>query len=226
MKLDLKWFVLLLAPILGSAATLSSFAPCADPAVQQLRSKELQDLYNADQSDYRKELETHPDQPIDVQKLQQMAVNDLERRKRVGEIFGEGCFHIADDYSAAAMIYQHGDVPDHYFQAFIWAKSAVSLGDAKEKSVMAIAIDRYLVHTGQKQLFGSQANKPSGSSACWCLEPVEMSFPDSVRKEYHGKDLSEDVAWLQSLNGSNNCPEVYCKSDLKPSPKGTVPGFW
>jgi len=48
------------------------------------------------------------------EKLKQVSVRDLKRRKRVGQIFAEGYMRTAQDYSAAALIYQHGVVPDHY----------------------------------------------------------------------------------------------------------------
>lgn len=217
-------YAFLLTASVSSAATID-FAPCSDPSIQKQRSEELQGLYSADQSDYRKDVETHPDQPIDPKRLEEMAINDLNRRKRVGEIFAEGCFQTAADYSSAAMIYQHGDVPDHYFQAFLWAKQAVALGDENEKSVVAIAIDRYLVHSGQKQLFGSQAERAT-SSQCWCLDPIEDSFPDSMRVQYGRKPLAGALSWLKQLNGPNNCPDAYCAEVLKPTPRGTVVGFW
>ena len=47
----------------------------------------------------------------------------------------------AQDYSAAALIYQHGVVPDHYQQAFIWSNRAIEEGDVKEKQLAALAID-------------------------------------------------------------------------------------
>jgi hypothetical protein len=39
--------------------------------------------------------------------MQEMVKNDVLRRKRVGEIFGEGCFSKAQDFAAAALVYQH-----------------------------------------------------------------------------------------------------------------------
>ena len=202
------------------------FAACLhDPKVQQSRSVELQKVVHADQNDYRKEIEAHPDRPLNTKKLVKMAQSDLQRRNRIAEIFAEGCFKTADDYSAAALVYQHGEVADHYFQAFTWAKKSFELGDASQKSLMALALDRYLVRSGHKQLFVTQADKASGS-ACWCLNPVEDSFPDSMRLEYRGKTAADGIAWLKSMNGANNCPATYCAQELKPSPAGTIVGFW
>ncbi|MGH8537891.1 MAG: hypothetical protein ACREXM_15890 [Gammaproteobacteria bacterium] len=93
--------------------------------------------------------------------------------------------------------------------------------------MMALGIDRYLVNMGQKQLFGSQAAKPDFKpDTCWCLQKVEDSFPDKLRKEYTGKTLTEAFDWLKELNEGKTCPNTECSADLKPPPKGTVPGFW
>ncbi len=152
---------------------------------------------------------------------------DTIRRRRVGEIFGEGCFQTAKDFAAAAIVFQHGIVSEHFFQAFIWTQRAVELGDSSQKRLMALALDRYLVTIGHKQLFASQAIKPDFKpETCWCLQPIEESFPDERRKEISGKSRDEAYDWLKELNAGNFCPIQECKTELKPSPQGTVPGFW
>jgi len=201
------------------------FAPCAGkPEIQNARSQELQKLSDEDQSDYRKVIAENPSIPFDMKKMEKMGANDLKRRKRVGEILAEGCFHTADDYKNAAMIYQHGFASDHYFQAYIWSNKAVELGDAKEKGAVAQAIDRYLVSTGHKQLFGTQLFK-GPTSSCYCLQPTEESFPASTREQYL-KPESYGLTFFKNYNGSAHCPDTYCDSKLRPSPKGTVVGFW
>lgn len=202
------------------------FIPCeSEPKIQAERSKELQQLLSQDQSDYRAELDKHPERPLDIKKMIQMAVNDLKRRKRVGEILAEGCFKSASDYSAAAMIYQHGNAPDHFFQAFIWALKAVTLGDSTAKELVALTVDRYLIKSGHKQIFGNQLEKIENRT-CLCMAPVEESFPDSKRSEYLGRDLADQIAHLKEKTGNNLCRPLYCPVDLKPSPAGTLIGFW
>ncbi len=93
--------------------------------------------------------------------------------------------------------------------------------------MVALGIDRYLINIGKKQLFGSQATKGDTSpDGCWCLQQVEESFPDQLRKSQTGKNLSEALEWVQELNAGKNCPSQQCTKELKPSPKGTVPGLW
>ncbi len=193
-----------------------------DKGRQVARSIELQKIVKADQDDRENWKDWTQEQVVKV------TLRDEARRKRVGEIYGEGCFLKAEDYSAAALVYQHGDAPDHFFQTFIWAKRAVELGDIQQKQLMALGIDRYLVNIGQKQLFGSQATKAGLTSdkSCWCLQQIEKTFPDKRRKEEARRTLADAFNWLKELNQGKTCPNTECEATLKPSPKGTVPGFW
>jgi hypothetical protein len=153
---------------------------------------------------------------------------DLEHRVRVAEIFAEGCLKSAKDYAAAAMVYQHGDMPDHYYQTFIWGKKAVELGDPAQKWITAAGLDRYLVHSGQKQLFATRYGKDKGSS-CWCLEPVESSFPEQRRVEWAMLNLKQALEQLKTMFNQEQvgCAEIrFCAHPLKSSPAGLVPGLW
>lgn len=187
-------------------------------ALQLKRSNELQKLLTADQKDREHW------QNMSEKKMMKLAYNDLVRRKRVGEIFGEGCFQDAKDYMAAALIYQHGDMPDHYFQAYIWSKRAVELGDLNGQQFSSLAIDRYLISIGKKQLFGTQYMK-SPASDCYCMQPIEKSFPDKFRKEYSSRSLDDNYKILASIN-NKNCPKTECNNALQPAPKGSIIGLW
>lgn len=198
----------------------STTPSCADhPEIQEERSQELQRLKEADQR------EREGFEQFSEAQWQQLWENDLIRRKRVGEILAEGCFHVAKDYMAASLIYQHGDVPDHYYQAFIWANRAVELGDEDAKHFVALTIDRYLVSIGKKQLFGSQAYVDH-IGGCFCLQPIEKSFTDTIRKDYLFPSLQEMYQWLASVNEGKDCLNNECETSLKPTPHGSVPGFW
>ncbi len=202
------------------ANQLSEIMCQANPKLQAERSQELQTIVAADQKDRQNFLHWTEAEAA------QVAIRDVRRRERVAEIFAEGCFHTAADYAAAALVFQHGTVPDHYFQAFIWAKRAVELGDVHQKILMADAIDRYLVKTGHKQLFGTQADA-SKMDGCFCLEPVESSFPSAERISYTGKSLSDVLIWINSLNVGRACPAAHlCSENMKPTPRGFIPGFW
>lgn len=216
-------FILLVAV----TAMAETDRPCTDifipycqsqPEHQLQRSNELQDIVKADQADRLLE------DPGAID-WSQVGPRDEARRKRVGEIYGEGCINSAADYAAAALVYQHGTIPDHYFQTFVWAKRAVELGDASQSRLMEMGIDRYLVHSGKRQLFGTQLAKLSlDPKACWCIEELEVSFPELRRKA----SRANAEAYLNRLNAGNSAcePALMCEKPLEPSPVGTVPGFW
>lgn len=208
----------------ASAGFSLFYKPChQDPERQQRRSAELQKIVAADQKE--REDFTEKFKRMSPRQVMQMMSRDNDRRKRVGEIFAEGCFSGAQDYAAAALVLQHGEVPDHYMQTFLWAKRAVELGDTKQKLLMVQGLDRYLTHSGHKQLFATQAATLPGGK-CYCLEPVEKSFPEARRVEY-AKNLSDALAWVDTLNANTDCPPAReCEKELKATPAGFVPGFW
>ncbi len=77
-----------------SLANPSNFKPCqADKPRQEARSKELQEIVKADQDDREDFFKKTSEE------LQEMAHRDVERRKRVREIFGEGFFLKAEDFA-------------------------------------------------------------------------------------------------------------------------------
>ncbi len=209
------------APIANAANGL--LLPCLNHKTRlETRSTELSSIVKADQDDRENWEHKSQEEMFEVQK------RDLIRRKRVGEIFGEGCFSKAQDYAAAALVFQHGDTPDQYFQTFLWSKRAVELGDPSQKKIMAWGLDRYLVAAGQKQLFGSQYTRPNIADphSCFCIYPVERSFPDKLRSEYTDRVLPDYFAYLKKLNDGKICPNNECDTNLKASPQGTVPRFW
>lgn len=195
--------------------------PCdQDPSKQKIRSEELQKIVAADQED-RKDFAK-----MGQEQLANMAKRDLERRKRVGEIFGEGCLTSAKDYAAAALVFQHGDRPDHFYQAYLWSKRSVELGDNTQRHLVADGIDRYLLNTAHKQLFASQATQePVG--ACYCLQSVETSFPDRMRIQYTRRTMKDALAWVDQMNQGKKCPRAtQCPETLTTPPKGLFPGIW
>ncbi len=224
MKFSMKNILLLM--FLTLLASRGQSKSClSDPKIQTARSSELQEIYKNDQDD-RKFMESGLDKIWPKDKTEIMNRNDIERRRRVAEIFAEGCFKTSADYVAAAMVFQHGIVPDHFYQTFIWSKKALDLGDVHSKHMMALGIDRYLVNIGQKQLFGSQAHKVNINDLCWCIQSIEKSFPESLRLKYLGKTKADQFQWVKEINGKNSCPAQECEDALKPTPREFVPGFW
>ncbi len=204
----------------ASETPTAQFKSCPDdPQKQALRSNELQEIVKADQADRQ-----IPGNQIDWNKV---SAADEVRAKRVAEIFAEGCFKSARDYAAAALVFQHGVVPDHYYQAYLWSKKALDLGDQTQGQMVANAIDRHLMSLGYKQLFGAQSFR-NGPNSCHCLGPTELKFSDKSRLRVGGKTLNERIQSLYENNKDNPaCAQIlYCDKDLKSPPKGMFPGIW
>lgn len=219
-KKFMRCLMFLVAIVLVMNNVFAKALTCVNnPELQLLRSQELQTLVEADQQDREKDWSE-----LSPEEREQINDNDLNRRKRVGEIFGEGCITTNKDYLAAFLIYQHGDIPDHYYQAFIFALRAAKLHGKEGSQSTAASIDRYLINIGHKQLFGSQITSYDGG--CFCMEPVEASFPDTIRLSHTNLSLQDRFEWLASFNEGKQCSNQECEKELKPSPRGTVPGFW
>lgn len=204
----------------ATAANATDLQSCfTNPNRQKHESERLQKLAAEDQADRQGDINS-----IDWSKV---TPRDIQRRIEVAEIFARGCITSAADYGAAATIYQHGDTADHAYQTFLWSKRGVDLGDPTQKWWLAAGLDRYLVRTGQKQLFATQFSK-HGQDSCWCMEQVEETFSDMRRVEFSKKNLNQALDFLKELNKNMpSCGDIrYCTTDLKSSPAGTVPGFW
>jgi hypothetical protein len=217
--MGLRIYLMCLCCVSCAHATAQVAVGCQEnPTLQAQRSAELLRLAEEDQADRAGPYET-----LDFTRINP---RDLQRRTRVAAIFAEGCFAQASDYASAAIIYQHGTVADHYYQTFIWAGKAVKLGDVSQRWLMAAALDRYLVAIGQKQLFGTQLSKNDGGA--WCVQPVEPSFPEATRVEYVRFSVKQQIANTLRAIGINGYPDqvVDCTPALKPTLRGTVPGFW
>jgi hypothetical protein len=179
----------------ASAPPASVPVTAAPPVSCQSASGEIAQLVTADQAD-REQFPTYAEWP-------RVRAADLQRRTRVSELFAQGCLSTAADFGSAALIFQHGDVPEDYMQAFVFASRAVALGDASKRDLMALAVDRYLVSTKHEQLFGSQSFR-LGDDPCWCLHQVEPAFPDDQRVAYVGKTLQQQRDRVKTMNASTN----------------------
>lgn len=215
----IRILVLCTFPLAGCAHAADQFNTCElNQNLQNEKSAELQKIEEEDQAD-----RAGPYDSIDWNKVNP---RDTARRIKVATIFADGCLKTAADYAAAAMVFQHGTVADHYYQTFIWANQAVKIGDSSQRWLTAAGLDRYLVKVGHKQLFGTQFSKDSVGK--FCLQPVESSFSDVLRIEYLKRTLKDNTAHVLKGIGATQSPEETknCEPGLKDSPKGTVPGFW
>src|ERR1019366_7713444 len=113
-------------------------------------NKELRSLYEQDQAD-RQAFEQ-----FDHERLQQMLQRDRARRQRVEELLASEALGTKEDYFHAAMIFQHGETLDDFWQAHELAKQGAELGHPQCRWLTAAAYDRWLMHQGKPQKYGTQ----------------------------------------------------------------------
>lgn len=156
---------------------------------------------------------------------------DVENRKEVATLFAEGCFTTGRDYHNAALVFQHGDVPDHFYQTYIWANRAVELGDPQARWLIPRAIDRWSLNSGYKQLFATNLVTESyfspvtvASQKTWCVWPNASLITDSQRRAFGLKTLAEQVARAKAMNPGPSTG--ICAIQLPDPPRGLFAGVW
>ncbi len=161
---------------------------------------------------------------MSADQLSDLMSRDASRREQVVELSRMGCINTAEDYKAAALVFQHGESPSDYYRSYEWSKKGVAMGDTSQKSMVAMSLDRYLVKSGIKQLFGTQATKDPGAS-CWCIEQIEEKFPDEKRLEYTGNRIKDQEFWVNQLNAGRNCKSLQCERSLNSTPDEYIRGL-
>lgn len=194
---EVDWFMVMVkkaAPAMSAddARTVETWLREQRKRAAEAISKELADLYKADQGDRENWAKMSHDE--------QMAVTprDAQRRKRVMEMVRASQLAAAEDYYNAAMVLQHGDKPEDFLLAHELATVAAFKGQAGAKWLSAAALDRFLHNIGRPQHFGTQY-KYEGDSP-WTQDPYDRSLPDAVRKEFGVPPMREQKKQLEELN--------------------------
>lgn len=116
----------------------------------------------------------------DMTFVRKMWADDAARRTRTRALLDSGQLSTADDYYAAAFVFQHGEKPEDYLLAHSLALAAVALGKAKASWIATATLDRYLQNIGQKQIYGTQWRWPNDAPPS--REPYDRRLiPDSLR---------------------------------------------
>lgn len=160
---------------------------------------------------------------------------DRIRRAEVAKLFAEGCFRTARDYHNAAIIFQHGETPDHFYQTFIWAQKAVDKGDESATWLIPRAIDRYMLNSGYKQLFGTnivtvssyRPNATQEEQKEFCLWPTAKGVGMMTRNRLNAPDVKDRIKRVHELNAQNGISTAgMCKVEVPDPPRGLFPGVW
>jgi hypothetical protein len=155
-------------------------------------SRELAELYEADQADRQEVQQLRPEQ------LTAVAARDEDRRARVLEIALQGQLQTAEDYFHTAMVLQHGKTPDEYLLAHELATIAAFKEHKTGKWLSAATLDRFLESLDRPQRFGTQYRLETNGE--WTLEPLDRALPDAIRAEYGVPPLAEQQKRLEEMN--------------------------
>lgn len=151
---------------------------------------ELRRIFEEDQAD--RQAPFHPD----------IWERDQARRLRVEELFAGGALRTAEDFLRAAFIFQHGERLEHYWQAHELALRAVELGHGPPARWLAAAsYDRWLMHQGAAQKFGTQYRMVGGRYVLHEVDPLtsdedraRWDVPPLARAEEMAEELTRRAA--------------------------------
>jgi hypothetical protein len=87
-----------------------------------------------------------------------VGLRDKARLRRVQELYAQNLLQTANDYYHAAMILQHGEVPEDFLLAHEFCVAAIIKGknDQDARRLAAASEDRFLMGIGRPQRFGTQ----------------------------------------------------------------------
>jgi hypothetical protein len=134
--------------------------------------RELQALFDQDQAD-RQGFAC-----FDQDQRRRMLQRDAARRKRVEALLASNPLLDAEDYFHAAMIFQHGEIPEHFW-------------------LMAAAYDRWLMRQGQAQKYGTQYIIREGG---WTLYDVDPTTTDAQRACWNVPPLAQCLQRAEEMN--------------------------
>lgn len=177
---------ILIAILAWTSASASPPPPPADPK----SNAEMSSIFKADQTP---RLAAH----IEWAKVEPA---DAERREQTRKLLASGRLHTGEDYLHAAYVFQHGQQPSDYLLAHTLAMVAVSKGVQGGLWIAAATLDRYLMRSGQPQIYGTQyvgsSEKPGMSQ-----DPYDRALiSDALRRELSVPVQVEQAAKLAEYN--------------------------
>ena len=157
---------------------------------------ELYQIYQDDQADRN----------VDKIDWSVVTPRDDARYARVLQLADAQLLKHGDDYFHAAMVMQHGEKPDDYQRAHLWAKKAFELNSENQSArwLACAAEDRYLQSIGKPQIWGTQYKRPKKDGP-WTQEPFDrQAKTDAERKEMGVPGLAESQLQLDAMNKPGN----------------------
>jgi hypothetical protein len=122
---------------------------------------------------------------------------DRARRQRVTELIAEGVLQTPEDYFHAALVFQHGEKLEDYWQAHELAKKAEEQGHPTGRWLAAAAYDRWLMNQGKPQKYGTQYTAHGdGPYRLWDVDPTTT---DEERAAWNVPPLAEALRRAEVL---------------------------
>ena len=121
-----------------------------------------------------------PEQYKDMVFVRRMIADDAARRTRTRALLDAGKLTTAEDYYAAAFVFQHGGKPVDYLLAHTLALASAARGMKDASWIAAATLDRYLQSIGQQQIYGTQFGRKGDGPMT--QEPYDRALiPDTLR---------------------------------------------
>ncbi len=132
---------------------------------------EMETIFAADQADRAPGATQAPTDLID---------NDRRRRLATRRLLDTGQLRSGPDFQRAAFIFQHGDQPDDFLLAHSLALAALARGHPEASWIAAATLDRFLISTGRRQIYGTQTHQ--SAAADQAAQPFdEQLVPERLR---------------------------------------------
>ncbi|HEX4810927.1 MAG TPA: hypothetical protein VH325_18460 [Bryobacteraceae bacterium] len=159
------------------------------------------------------EIEDQSEHPGNISAAEYYRHGDA-RRAEVRRLLEEGKITSGEDFSDAALIFQHGQTPEEFLFAHVLAVEALIRRGSADKWLAAATLDRYLQAVNRPQVFGTQypGDKAAGNTPKPQVDPRVMNIqrtqqpynakllPDSVRQDFCVPDVSQQEKNLAIFN--------------------------
>jgi hypothetical protein len=136
------------------------------------------------------------------------------RRAEVRSLLAQGKLLSGEDFSDAALIFQHGLTTEDFLFAHILAVEGLMRGASADKWIAAATLDRYLQSSNQPQVFGTQytGEKAAGNAPKPQVDPHVLNIqrtqqpynpnllPDAVRQDFCVPDVTQQQKNLAMFN--------------------------
>jgi hypothetical protein len=162
------------------------------------------------------EIEDQSENPGNISAAEYYRHGDA-RRAEIRQLLAEGKIVSGEDFSDAALIFQHGQTPDDFLFAHVLALEGLMRGGSADKWIAAATLDRYLQSVNQPQVFGTQypGNKATNNVPKPQVDPHVLNIqrtqqpydsgllPDSVRQDFCVPDVGQQEKNLATFNTGN-----------------------